>query len=88
MLKLLYKPLGAVVSVLGGLLATAVFRKLWKAVAGDDDAPEATDRGRGWGSVLSAAALQGATYGLVKAAVDRAGATGFSKATGEWPGRD
>ena len=54
-------------------------------VASDDDAPNATDEDRGWGEVLTAAALQGAIFAAVKAAVDRAGATGMRRVTGRWP---
>ena len=36
--------------------------------------------------VLAAAALQGAIFAVVKAAVDRGGAVGVQKLTGEWPG--
>ncbi|SNR82863.1 Protein of unknown function [Actinomadura mexicana] len=35
-----------------------------------------------------AAAIQGAVFGLVKAATQRAGAHGVRKATGHWPGDD
>ena len=52
----------------------------------DHDAPDATDEDRGWTEILVAAAGQGAIFAVVKAAVDRAGATEFRKATGEWPG--
>jgi hypothetical protein len=38
------------------------------------------------GIAAPAAALQGATFALVKAAVDRGGAEGFRKLTGVWPG--
>ena len=88
MAKLVYKPLGLLCSVLGGILASAAFRRVWKGLSGEDDTPNATDRHRSWGDVLAAAALQGAVFGLVKAAVDRGGAVGFSKATGAWPGDD
>lgn len=84
--KLLYKPLGLVISVIGGLIASALFSRAWKLVAHEDDAPKAIEAHRGWREVLIAAALQGAVFGVVKAAVDRGGATGFSKATGTWPG--
>jgi predicted metal-dependent enzyme (double-stranded beta helix superfamily) len=86
MIKLLYKPLGLLVSVLGGVLAGAIFKKAWKIAAGQDQAPQATDQQRGWGEVLLAAALQGAIFAVVKAAVDRGAATGVQKATGVWPG--
>jgi Protein of unknown function (DUF4235) len=71
MIKLLYKPVGMLVSVLGGMLAGAIFKRVWKIAAREDDAPEAADAERGWREILLAAALQGAIFALVKAAVDR-----------------
>jgi hypothetical protein len=84
--KLAYKPVGLVVGVLGGLLATAVFNKLWGLLAAGDEAPDATDARATWRQVLLAAAIQGAVFGGVKALVDRAGAHGYQKVTGTWPG--
>jgi hypothetical protein len=86
MIKLLYKPAGMLVSVLGGVIAGAVFKRVWKVAAREDDAPKATDAQRGWREVLLAAALQGAIFGLVKAVVDRGAAEGTRKFTGVWPG--
>jgi hypothetical protein len=77
MAKLLYKPVDAVFGALGGLAAASLLKKLWTVMAGEEDAPAATQAGHGWGEILLAAALQRAIFGLVKAAVDRAGATGF-----------
>ena len=88
MIKLLYKPVGIMVSVLGGILAGAIFKRVWKLAAHEDDAPKATDAERGWREVLAAAALQGAIFALVKAAVDRGAAEGTRKLTGVWPGED
>jgi len=82
----LYKPFGFLFSVLGGVLAGMLFKKVWKVVAHEDDSPDAKDQDRSWGEILGAAAVQGALFGAVKAAVDRAGATGFALATGTWPG--
>lgn len=86
MLKVMYKPLGLLVGVLGGVVASAVFRQIWKRATGEQDAPNATDQDRTWREVLTAAAVQGAVFGLVKAAIDRGGAKGFHKVTGAWPG--
>lgn len=86
MIKLLYKPVGMLVSVLGGMLAGAIFKRVWKIAAREDDAPKATDAERGWREILLAAALQGAIFALAKAAVDRSAATGTRKVTGVWPG--
>ena len=55
-------------------------------IEGEDDTPDAKDLDRGWGEIAAAAAVQGAVFGTVKALVDRAGAKGFQRATGVWPG--
>jgi Protein of unknown function (DUF4235) len=88
MIKLLYKPVGMLVSVLGGVLAGWIFKKAWKIAAREDEAPQATDVRRGWREVLLAAGLQGAIFAVVKAAVDRAAAEGTRKLTGVWPGEE
>jgi predicted metal-dependent enzyme (double-stranded beta helix superfamily) len=84
----LYKPFGVLISVLGGILAGMAFKRIWRAVAGEDDSPNATDKQRTWSEVLIAATAEGALYGVVKAAINRAGATGFARATGTWPGNE
>ncbi|WP_033822708.1 DUF4235 domain-containing protein [Kitasatospora sp. MBT63] len=83
--KILYKPLGLLFGVLGGVVARGVFKRLWALLGHEDDAPQATDRNRTWREVLTAAALQGAVFALVKAAVDRGGAVGARRLTGTWP---
>ena len=83
--KIAYKPVGILLGFAAGSIAGAVFKKVWQIASGDDDTPNATDEDRGWVEVLAAAALQGAIFAVVKAAVDRGGATGVRKVTGEWP---
>jgi hypothetical protein len=83
--KLAYRPVGLLLGLGAGAVAGFVFKEVWKLAAGDDDAPNATDEDRGWGEVLAAAALQGAIFSLVRAAVDRGGAVGVRKVTGQWP---
>jgi hypothetical protein len=84
--RVFYKLFGLLISVLGGIVAGAIFKRIWGAAA-DEEAPEATDETRGWGEVVLAAAAKGAVFGGVKALIDRAGATGFARVTGSWPGR-
>jgi Protein of unknown function (DUF4235) len=88
MIKVVYKPVSLVASVLSGLVAGAVFKRVWQVAAHEDDAPQATDADRGWREVLLAAALQGAIFAVVKAAVDRGAAEGTRRLTGTWPGED
>ena len=56
MLKLVYKPLGVVVSVLGGYWARHLFKR---CINGDGETPAATQRHRSWTEVLAAALLAG-----------------------------
>ena len=87
-MRTLYKPLGLLFGVLGGVVASAVFEQVWKHVSGEDEAPGATDADRSWTDVLLAAAIQGAVFGLVRAAVDRGGAKAYERLTGVWPDDD
>jgi hypothetical protein len=88
MIKLLYKPASMLASVTGGMLAGAIFKKVWKVAAGEKKAPEPTDAAKGWPEILIAAALQGAIFAVVKAAMDRLAAEGTRSLTGTWPGED
>lgn len=84
--KIAYKPVGLVLGAVSGMIAGAAFKQTWKVVEGDDDAPDATDEDRSWRQILLAAAIQGAIYAVVKAAVDRSGAVATRRLTGTWPG--
>ncbi|MGP3706146.1 DUF4235 domain-containing protein [Gordonia paraffinivorans] len=81
--KTFYKPLSLATSVLGGVAAGAVFGQIWKRISDDPDTPDPKDLRRSNGEVLAAAALQGLVFGLVRAAVDRAGAKGYRAVTHE-----
>ena len=63
------------------------FNKVWTAVTGQEEAPEATSAEHSTKQVLLAALVQGAIFGAVKAAVDRASAKGFKQLTGTDPGK-
>ena len=68
--------------MLGGVLASFLFGQLWKLISNQDETPDATSEQYGTREVLIAAALQGAVFGLVRAAVDRAGMRGVRKLVG------
>jgi hypothetical protein len=83
--RLLYKPFGILAGLVAGLLSKKIFERLW-GVIDDREPPEATTERASWKKVLAAAALEGVTFKVTRAAVDRAGARGFASLTGAWPG--
>jgi hypothetical protein len=84
--KLAYRPIGLIGGVLAGMVSGALFKQVWKRVADEDDAPGALQSEYSMREVVLAAAIQGAIFAATKAAIDRAGARGFTKLTGNWPG--
>ncbi|KOU23438.1 membrane protein [Streptomyces sp. WM6372] len=83
--KVAYKPVGLALGAGAGLLAAAVFKEVWKLAGHEGDAPNAMDEERRWREVLIAAAIQGAIFALVKAAVERSGAVAVRRVSGTWP---
>jgi len=88
MSKLIYKPVSMAVSVLGGMAAGAIFRQVWRLAAHGEEAPSATDPRRSWPEVLIAAAIEGAVFAVVRAALDRGTATAARELTGSCPGEE
>ncbi|MER7131606.1 DUF4235 domain-containing protein [Streptosporangium saharense] len=82
MSKIVARGAGVVSGMIGGAIAGAVFKQVWKFAAGADEAPEATSDEYGWGEVLVAAAVQGAIFGVVKAAIDRSTSRSVHRAIG------
>jgi len=84
--KMLFKILGFFSGAFAGMLASAIVKKLWQVTPGEDEAPDATDTRRSWGEILTAAAVQGAIFAVIRAAVERVTAAGAEKLAGERPG--
>lgn len=77
--KVAYESLSLVSGVLSGALAGAIFTRIWRAVSDADEAPEPTALDHNIREVLVAGALQGAVFGLVKAAMGRMTAKGYRR---------
>jgi hypothetical protein len=84
--KLAYRPVGLLGGILAGTLSGIVFKQVWKVIAKEDDAPGALQSEYDMREVVLAAAIQGAIFAATKAVIERAGAQGFTKLTGSWPG--
>ena len=86
MKNLLYRLLSLGLSLVSGMIAGAMFKGVWKLIAREEDAPDATDPQRNWKEIRPAAAVQGAVFATVKAAVERGAMQGGRKLTGSKPG--
>jgi hypothetical protein len=86
--KILYQPIGLISSIVAGLIATAVFKQIWKRASpnSEGDPPTPTQSEFPLKEILLAAVIQGAIFSGIRAIVQRQGARAFAKATGEWPG--
>jgi Protein of unknown function (DUF4235) len=84
--KALYMPLQITTSVAGGLLAGKLFTEIWQRLSpSDQEPPDPKDLDRPAREAITAAAVQGLIFGLVRAAVDRAGAHGYKAVTHQSP---
>lgn len=84
-MKLIYKPFGIVIGLLSGLVASKIFNAVW-GIFDNEEPPKPTTLETSWPKVLGAAAVQGVTFKVTRAIVDRNTAKGFAFLTGTWPG--
>ena len=80
--KAMYMPLQIATSVAAG----RIFTEIWQRVSPSDrEPPDPKDLDRSGREAIAAAAIQGLVFGLVRAAVSRAGAHGYRAVTHESP---
>jgi len=85
--KILFIP----VSILSGLVAGVVGRKLFDFVWGrfdDEEPPDPSDRETDWPKLAGALAFQGAIFSVTRGLVDHFARRSFYNATGAWPGEE
>ena len=84
-MKLIYKPFGIIFGILAGLLSKKLFEAVW-GIFDKEEPPKPTTLQTTWPKVIGAAVVEGVTFKVTRAAVDRVGAQGFAAVTGFWPG--
>ncbi len=82
---IIYKPIGIIAGILAGLVSKRIFALIWGKID-EEEAPKPNTEWATWGKILSAAALQGMVFKVVRALVDRKMAEGTRYLTGVWPG--
>ena len=84
-MKVIYKPFGILLGLLAGFASKKIFEQIWGLID-KEEPPKPTTEEATWPKVLGAAAVQGITFRVTRAAVDRVGAKGYAGLTGVWPG--
>jgi len=85
LVTVIYKPIGIIAGILAGLVGSRIFKFVWSKID-EEDPPKPNTEWATWSKILSAAALQGMIFKLVRAFVDRGVARTFYSFTGFWPG--
>jgi hypothetical protein len=86
-MKLLFAPLGIGAGLLAGMLGKKAFEKLW-AVVDHEDPPAPDQRDAPTVKLVTALAIEGAIFRVVKGLTDHGARRAFAGATGSWPGED
>jgi hypothetical protein len=84
-MTLIYKPIAIVLGLIAGFISRKIFDQVWGLID-DEEPPKPNTQLATWPKVLAAAAVEGLTFRMTRAAVERAGASGFHSLTGTWPG--
>ena len=86
-MKFLFLPISIVGGILAGLIAKKVFEGAWGLID-EEEAPDAKHREIAYAKLAGALALEGAIFRLVRGFVDHGARHGFQRLTGSWPGEE
>lgn len=81
----LFAPISIVTGVLAGLVARKLFAFVWSKVD-DEDAPDPKFREMDWTKLLIALLVEGAIARLVRGLADHGTRQAWMRAIGAWPG--
>jgi Protein of unknown function (DUF4235) len=87
MMKIFFIPVSIAGGFLGGFLGKKAFEQLWGLID-EEEPPEPEHRQTSWARLMVAMALRGATFQVVRAAVERGSRIGFYRVMGSWPGEE
>ncbi len=86
-MKLFFIPVSILSGLLAGLVSKKVFEKLWGLVDGQEP-PDAEHREISLPKLAAALAVEGAIFGVARGLADHGARSGFARATGTWPGQE
>jgi hypothetical protein len=86
-MKVAFTPISLIAGLLAGSLAKKLFDAVW-GVFDDEEAPEPKHRDVDRVKLVVALLVQGATFRLVRGLVDHGLRHAVARATGTWPGEE
>jgi uncharacterized protein DUF4235 len=86
-MKFIFVPFSIIGGLLAGLLGKKIFEGIWGLVD-DEEPPDAEHREVEYAKLAIALALEGAIFRLVKGFFDHGARHGFERMTGSWPGEE
>jgi hypothetical protein len=86
-MKFLFMPISILGGLIAGLLGKKVFNKVWGLID-EEEPPDSKHLEISWPKLLAAAAVQGAIFRAVKEATDHGTRRAFMGVTGSWPGEE
>ena len=86
-MKVLFTPISVLAGLLAGIISKKLFSLVWSAIDGGDP-PDHKQRVPDHVTLAAALVLEGAIVRLVRGGVDHASRHGFAHLTGAWPGKE
>jgi Protein of unknown function (DUF4235) len=86
-MKIVFLPVSIIGGLLAGLIGKKIFEQVWGAID-DEEPPEAKHREVSYGKLAAALVLEGAIFRFVRGTFDHAARRGFQRLTGSWPGEE
>jgi uncharacterized protein DUF4235 len=85
--KFLFLPISLLGGVLAGLIGKKIFEQVWGLID-DQEPPEAKHREVQYAKLAGALLMEGAIFRLIRGLFDHGARHGFQRLTGSWPGEE
>ena len=86
-MKVIFLPISIVGGILAGLVGKKLFEQIWGLID-DQEPPDAKHREVEYAKLAAALLLEGAIFRLVRGFFDHGARRGFERFTGSWPGKE
>jgi Protein of unknown function (DUF4235) len=86
-MKFVFMPISVLGGILAGLVGKKIFEQIWGLID-NEEPPDAKHREIDYRKLVVALLLEGAIFRLVRGWFDHGARRGFKRLTGTWPGEE